>query len=621
VSLTPSEKLDRRIGWALFGLSFIALWATQAGVGIPRDESFYFLAAQNSAGWFRLLWNNASQALTDGAISQAFGYNSEHPVLMKNLFGLSYLFFHEDLGWLSAQAAFRIPAFAAAASIPMLSYWMGARLFGRVAGAFAAIAFLLVPRQFFNSHLACFDVPIAAAVLLLVYVFWRAQDTRWGWLWTGVAFGAAAAIKHNALFVPMVLAPMALYRAWRNSAAAPDSRRELERFFSLYAATAALLVLLALILSSGAGSSGKYGLFTRLVAVFEPISPPTALLVLLALGSGWILWRLHRIDETTFRPLACIAAMACVGPVLLYLLWPYLWHHPVARTADWLEFHASHVHYAWFYLGTLMREPPFPLEYVFAVTAMTVPTSLMVPMALGLLSVGGRAAAALFHRTRSLFALPSWDEALVAFNGLAPILLISAPSVPHFGGVKHWFTAMPFLALLAGAAVQRAAGLAHQQLAKRRPTLPAWAAPVGLCALLFAPALWATARIYRFGTSAYAEIVGGLPGAASLGMQRQFWSNNVTGVLPWINENAPRGARLWLHEVTDYSFLDYQREGLLRSDLRIAHGPGEADVAAYQYHQEFREQEFDIWQAFGTTHPSTGLYLDETPQVVVYRRP
>jgi len=30
----------------------------------------------------------------------------------------------------------------------------------------------------------------------------------------------------------------------------------------------------------------------------------------------------------------------------------------------------------------------------------------------------------------------------------------------------------------------------------------------------------------------YGELAGGTPGAATLGMQRQYWSNNVTGVLP-----------------------------------------------------------------------------------------
>jgi hypothetical protein len=102
-------------------------------------------------------------------------------------------------------------------------------------------------------------------------------------------------------------------------------------------------------------------------------------------------------------------------------------------------------------------------------------------------------------------------------------------------------------------------------------------------------------------------------------MQRQFWSSNVTAVLPWINEHAPRNGRVFLHEVNGLSFRDYQRNGMLRSDLQPA-GPFDADIAAYQYHQEFREHEFNVWESFKTRTPATGLYLDETPQVVVYQR-
>ena len=59
---------------------------------------------------------------------------------------------------------------------------------------------------------------------------------------------------------------------------------------------------------------------------------------------------------------------------------------------------------------------------------------------------------------------------------------------------------------------------------------------------------------------------------------------------------------------------------MLRADVVPAGGPEDADLAAVQDHQEFREQEVLVWQAFGRWIPSTGLYLDETPQVVVYRR-
>jgi hypothetical protein len=212
---------------------------------------------------------------------------------------------------------------------------------------------------------------------------------------------------------------------------------------------------------------------------------------------------------------------------------------------------------------------------------------------------------------------PSLAELLVGANALASILVISHPQVPHFGGVKHWLPSMPFLAMLSGAAVARALGT----LAARLPRAPRPALAALLFVLLFTPALLGLVRVHPYGTSFYNEVAGGLPGAASLGMQRQFWSNNVTGVLPWINAHAPQGARLYLHEVNGLSFRDYQRNGMLRADLRMAGGPTEADLAAIQYHQEFREHEVEVWQAFGTPVPAAGLYLDETPQVVVYRRP
>jgi len=42
---------------------------------------------------------------------------------------------------------------------------------------------------------------------------------------------------------------------------------------------------------------------------------------------------------------------------------------------------------------------------------------------------------------------------------------------------------------------------------------------------------------------------------------------------------------------------------------------------AYQWHREFRDREFETWNTFGTQRPAAGLYLDETPQVIVYARP
>ena len=103
-------------------------------------------------------------------------------------------------------------------------------------------------------------------------------------------------------------------------------------------------------------------------------------------------------------------------------------------------------------------------------------------------------------------------------------------------------------------------------------------------------------------------------------MQRQFWANNVSGMLDWINTHARQGARVYFHECHNLQIRDYHRNGMLRNDLQSVGSPGEAEIVAYQYHQEFRESEFNTWQALGTTQPVTGLYLDETPQIVIYQR-
>jgi len=601
---------DRYAAWGLFGATFAALFATEGAVGFVRDESVYFAAAESYANWFRLLFRAPELALGDGAIVRSWEVNHEHPVLMKTLFGLSHLLFHDELGWVRDAAAFRIPAFAAAALIPALLYLMGARLFGRTAALFAAASFVLVPRQFFHGHLAAFDIPMAATWLLTVYAFWRAQELDRGWIWTGLAFGLAIATKHNGFFIPVVLAPFAVWRAARAARGSPSAGRALELLAIAVAAAAVLYAILAWTLGP-----------SRFQEQFTLISPQLTLYLLVVGATGWILWGLRRESRVAFRALAPLWGMAVLGPAVLYAHWPYLWHHPVDRVAWWMAFHLQHNNYTWFYLGRLLREPPFPLEYVVVVTALTVPVSIFLPMVLGFFSVAGRAVAMAVPRWRSLWRAVTFDEALVAVNALASIAIISDPSVPHFGGVKHWFPSMPFLSLLAGASVARATAAGASWLRPRWPRLrEAWvAAP--LFTLLLVPALVGLWRVHPYGTSFYGELAGGIPGAASLGMQRQFWSNNVTGVLGWIDEHAPRGARLYLHEVNGFSFRDYQRNGMLRPDLVPAGGPEDADLAAYQYHQEFREQEMNIWQAFGTTRPVAGLYVDETPQIVVFSRP
>ena len=201
--------------------------------------------------------------------------------------------------------------------------------------------------------------------------------------------------------------------------------------------------------------------------------------------------------------------------------------------------------------------------------------------------------------------------------GLLPFLLTTTPI---FGGLKHWLVFVALLCPEAAGLVVQSARAAAGSLSLRLPWLTATRALVLASLAALTPGIAQIARTHPYGTSAYGELAGNEPGAASLGMQRQYWSNNVTAVLAWLNAHAPRGARVFFHEVNVESFRAYQQAGMLRPDLVYTSGPQGSDYAALQWHREFREREPETWNAFGTRRPAMGLYLDETPQVVVYAR-
>jgi len=286
-----------------------------------------------------------------------------------------------------------------------------------------------------------------------------------------------------------------------------------------------------------------------------------------------------------------------LSPLVLFAAWPLLWHDPLRHLRDWVAFHLHHLHYAWWYFGQVLRGPPFPVEYPLVLDALVLP----LPTALLLFAAG---ASLLVDFVRRRLDAQRLLELGLAGAALLPFLLTTTPI---FGGIKHW---LGFLALLAPEAASLLVRIAPE---------PRKLAAAAAATLL--PGLWQIAHVHPYGTSAYGELAGGIPGAATLGMQRQYWSNNVTAVLPWLNRHCPPGTRVYFHEVNVESYRAYVRAGMLRPDIRYAPSPEQSDYAALQWHREFRDREPETWNAYGTRRPATGLYLDEVPQVVVYARP
>jgi len=348
---------------------------------------------------------------------------------------------------------------------------------------------------------------------------------------------------------------------------------------------------------------------------------PGVFLVHFALTDGPRAWREGRARGLA-RAATPFLSMATLGPLVFYLHWPYLWHAPFSRFAWYMGFHTQHINYPWEYFGRLLVEPPYPVGYALGLTAVTVPLATLVLMVAGSLREMARFVATYLWRGARRFAseLDS-DSLLLLGNAFASVTVLSMPNIPIFGGIKHWLPSMPFLAILAARALERVADTSTGLLPPRRATASAGHLAFGLgAALALAPSLAGVVHNHPYGTSFYNELAGGYPGGATLGMHRQYWSNNVTGVLPWLNEHAPQNARVFFHEVTYDSYAAYKKAGLLRRDIQYAGGIEDSELAAYQYMPEFRDFEMQIWNAYGTQTPVFGLYLDETPQVVVYRR-
>jgi dolichyl-phosphate-mannose-protein mannosyltransferase len=561
-------------GFIALGLGLcvlLVLLVSSSRTGLTRDEGYYFDAAERYAGWFKELGRNTGAAFSEPIIRRYYEINREHPVLVKNLMALSYLALapkktYSAGKWPPEQTgayvtAMRLPAFAFSALGVALLFLFGCSLASRRLGFFAALAFILAPRHFYHAQLACFDMPVAVLWLATVMAY---RKSRTSFIWgiaTGLIWGLAISVKHNAFFLPP------------------------------------LLVLHWLVTEGKTLSISRKGL------------------------------KMPRIPLAFF-------SMLILGPLVFFLHWPFIWHQTFERIGWYFGFHLNHINYYWEYFGTLLTDAPFPWLYPFAVTALTLPLPTLLLGAWGFYRQAGKCLGQPLKTSYRFFArlsgtqtaapeedrdpdlLNPSDRWLIVLNAFIPLMIISIPSIPIFGGMKHWLHAMPFICLLGGLALTQIISWLPERLGRLR--LTPQRVYLAVSSLVLLPSLLGLIHIGSYGTSYYNELAGGVSGAADLGMQRQYWSNNVTGVLPWINENAPRGARLHLHEVNGECYRTYKNDGYLRGDLRLAWLPDHSDLTAYQYHREFVDSEYRIWNKLGHKKVAHGLYIDEVPIILVY---
>jgi hypothetical protein len=136
---------------------------------------------------------------------------------------------------------------------------------------------------------------------------------------------------------------------------------------------------------------------------------------------------------------------------------------------------------------------------------------------------------------------------------------------------------------------------------------------------LLLPPLQQTITSHPFGLASYVPLIGGAPGAASLGMTRQFWGYTTTGVLPWLNANVPKREGVFFHDTAYPSVQMFREEGSLRPDIRITRiKKSKAGILHHELHMIVDESW--IWSAYKTITPAHVLTYQGVPIVSVYER-
>lgn len=242
-----------------------------------------------------------------------------------------------------------------------------------------------------------------------------------------------------------------------------------------------------------------------------------------------------------------LIAMLSISPAIFFLIWPWLWPEPIARTINYLRIHRQRILIPVYYLGTAYKDINAPWHYPIVLTAITLPPAVLV-LAISELVVIVR------KRLRDPIG------ALILLNIIVCIGIMTLPQVNKYDGVRLFLPAFPFIACLSGIGLSRA--LKKIRLFNKKHLM------LGSGILLLALSALPLVRIRPYYLSYYNIFVGGVKGAKQCGFETTYWGDTCTqSILEYLNKNARENAVVVFYPAGSNVVPLYKFTGRLRKDI------------------------------------------------------
>jgi hypothetical protein len=353
----------------------------------------------------------------------------------------------------------------------------------------------------------------------------------------------------------------------------------------------------------------------------------TALIIPLPLA----LWALAYRRRKALRNLL---SAAVISSLVVLVLNPGWWYDTPQRIYEFIDASLSRADalpISTFYLGENYLYF-LPWHHPLVMVAVTTPAIIL------LLSVVGAIRGIRCARK------DSW-AALCLLSVIIPMATFMLPPAPGHDGVRQFLLIFPFLAVFSGLGFTVLSEYLLVRVAKRIPPLTGAAATKSLYVILailclgpLALKLWS---IHPYHLSYYNQLIGGLKGAQSLGMELTYWFDAMnTEFLEAAHEKIPQDAviALWPPNRDYIKFL--KDRGLMRKDLRLTEPKSmelsyELDAATNEAARTrivARPQQFDFlillfrlstfsklqWIITGNEKPVLSVKADDVPILALY---